>query len=197
MDKKTIQAEPAEKTKSYTLEDLEKKWEANKRYDKAHPTRTAIKSVYYFFRYRIWGILDDAKYSVKWGFQRMFRGFDDPSVFSYWHENAKITVKALKSLKKTKSGYPCILLNKKEEKRAELTWDKNCPELDRLYRKRWNDIMDKMIVGWESIIKEDDVHLKTNGKYDHPRSEIKRKQLRQKFDEGMKLYVKYYRNLWD
>ena len=69
-------------------------------------------------------------------------------------------------------------------------WDVN-------YNKRWNDILDKMIKGWEAILKEDNVFLKTKEKYDHTKSEIKRKELLKIFNDGMILYTRWYRSLWD
>ena len=118
-------------------------------------------------------------------------------VWSYWSENARLNIKILKHFKKIKCGYPIILLDKKEEKKWNLRWDKDSKKLDVNYNKRWNDILDKMIKGWEAILKEDDVFLKTKEKYDHKKSEIRRKELQKVFNDGMILYTKCYRNLWD
>ena len=185
------------KKKEVSIDSWEKKFRAKKRWNKKHPIQAWFKNVGWFFRYRIWGILDDWRYEIKWGFQRMFRGYDDPHVWNFWAYNAELNIKVLKKLKKIKTGYPIILINKQEEKEWKLNWNKDGHALNKKYNKRWNDYMDTMIKGWEAIFKEDEVHLKTNGKYDHIKSEKKRKELFKLFEEGMKLYTKHYRGLWD
>ena len=189
--------EVEEKQNGFSLEDLKKKWAAEKRWNKKHPILANIKYAWWKVRYGIWITLDDMKYTIKWGFQRMFRGYDDPMVWSYWSENAKLNIKIIKHLRKIHCGYPIILLNKKEEKQWNLRWNKDSKKLDINYNKRWNDILDKMIKGWEAVLKEDDVFLKTKEKYDHAKSEIKRKELLKIFNDGMTLYTKFYRSLWD
>ena len=171
-------------SKGFSLEDLQKKWAAEERFDKKHPVRTKIKNIYYFFRYTIIRKIDDWKYDVKWGCQRMFRDYDDPYVWNYYSENAKLAIKVLTHLKKHKHGFPGILLTKKKISQSE-------------GEKQWNDILDKMIKGWQALLKEDNVFYKTNGTYDRVKSDKKRKELLKIWERGMLLYVKYYQNLWD
>ena len=189
---------PKKKIKTVmTLKELNKIWKAQEKWEKKHPILMSFKTFYYFFSYRLWQIFNKYKYDIKWGCQRMFRSYDDPMVFNYWNAMARLNVKLLKHLKRTKSGYPIILLNKKEEKEWKLYWDTDKKQPYINCKKNWEEIMNRMILGWESILKEDMVHIKTKGKYDRVKSEIEKKRLLKLFEKGMISYIKWYRCLWD
>lgn len=194
---KQLGIEPDKKGSLVSSDDFFKKLQAKEKWYSKRPIRRFFKDAWWWIRYGILNKISDIKCSIKWGFQRMFRGYDDPMVWGYWHENAKLNVTLLKRLKETKIGYPIILLDKQEEKKFGKSWGKHDKSLHKMYEKRWDETMDKIIAGWQAIIDEDDVFLKTNGKYDHAKSDIKRKKLMKAFEEGMTLYTKHYRGLWD
>lgn len=171
-----------------SIEEYNEKCKQRDEYDAVHPIRTVFKEIRIFFRCRIWHILDDWKYKIKWGFQRMFRGYDDPFVWSHYYWNSVYTIAALKELKRTHIGHPAIL-TEENDLHDDQSVEKNS--------KRWDDLLDQMIAGFEAILEEDEVHIETEGKYDHEKSEIKRKELHDIFEKGMTLYMKYYRHLWD
>lgn len=172
-----------------TLDELTEKWEADKQWDLKNPVRSNFKQAWYFIIYRIPARLTDLRYEIKWGFQRMFRGYDDSLVWGYWYENAKLNVKVLKQLKKIKHGVPYTL----EETTSDISHDE---EFER-QEKAWDIVMDKMINAWQAIIDEDDVHIKTDGKYDVEKSHVEREHIMKIFTEGMSEYTIWYRSLWD
>ena len=175
--------------RGYTLDELEQKWEADKQWDKDHAFQAGIISIYDFFRYRLPGHLDDAYYSCKYAWQRVFRGYDDRMIFSYCHENAEQTLQILKWFRHNRMGSPLVKGD---------NWDKQKEEFTTDIHEDWNVVLDKMIAGFEAVIAEDDVHLKdADGKYDHAASNIERERLNKIWEEGRALFIKHYRGLWD
>ncbi len=143
--------------------------------------------------YRIPGRINDARYSVKWGFQRMFRGHDDPMVWGYQFNNAEQTLTVLKKLQEIKHGSPGT---DDPDNVLKTKGDINC--VDDSYHERWEEALALMIDGWQAMIDMDDVHIKDKkGKYD-PKATIKElKRLEKVWNKGMTLYVANYRGLWD
>lgn len=138
-------------------------------------------------------------YEVKWGFQRMFRGFDDRWYWSYYSMNAEQTLKVLKWLQKNKHGAPFttdpdgVIPIKDEDTLTENKFDVN-----KNHFHRWNKALGLMVAGFEALIKEEDVHiLGPDGKYDHAASQKERDRLHEKWEKGAKLFIANYRGLWD
>ena len=103
--------------------------------------------------------------------QRFHRGWADEDVWSMDHSLAQIIVPMLKELRENNVGYPHGLTEKK-----------------------WEDILDKMIVGFQSVLDENEVWIKKLTNDQHKKileTEHKKQQ------EGLKLFARYYRNLWD
>lgn len=175
-----------------TLEELDQKWKERDAWYAAHPAAKFFNDIWSFLRYRLPTILNDAYHEVRYAWQRVFTGHDDVMKFAFCHQNAAQTVAVLKWMRSHKHGFPIILLDDNEEYDWESSKD------DEKYYKRWNDILDKMIAGFEALIAEDEVFIvDANGKYDHAASEIERKRLLAIWEEGAALFIKYYRNLWD
>ena len=170
------------------LDEIEKKIEDREKYYEDHPVQEFFRNLYLFFRYRIYHIFEDIWYSIKWGFQRMFRGYDDQMLWGYPHQNARYTLAILKWLQKNKHGYPII-------DEADILPNHDIhPDAQR----KWNIALGKMARGFEAFIKEDEVFIRdANGKYDHETSEIERKRLRKIWEEGSAIYIKHYGCLWD
>ena len=165
--------------------EIRKKWEID------NPIQATLQAFLNFFRYRIPTIIDDAKWEVIWGFQRMFQGYDDRYLWSHCSENARLTLIALKWLKKNKLGYPVAVVTKRDK----YDWESNSH--DKIYQKRWKQSLDKMIKGFEAKLAEDDVHIEVKGKYSHSKTMKKIKDLRKKWDIGSREYAKYYGCLWE
>ena len=129
-----------------------------------------------YFPWRLGFKIKNLYYQVKYGFQRMFRGYDDTEVF-----NADLTfidryLKILKDFRKNHYGYPLSITN-----------------------EQWDDILDEMIKHL-SLMTEDNV--KTELKKGMPDSfkpdykTVSEIMDRHK-DEFFKLFSKWFYNLWD
>lgn len=101
------------------------------------------------------------KRSIKYWFQRRFRGFSDDKTWSLDHTVAEFTLPRLKRFKEVQNGYP-----------ADLT------------EEQWDDIIDKMILAFENVIKEFN--------FDEEDGIKEAKEI----EEGMILFGKYFRQLW-
>jgi hypothetical protein len=122
------------------------------------------------WRYSIPRWFNEMYYEIKYGFQRMFRGYDDKMLWGTYYEISKIMIEVLKWNKEHKQGYGYI---------EELGIDASIEDLE----KKWNEIYDRMIVGFKIII--DDERL-----IPLPEDEAKIK-------DALELFAKYFRNLWD
>lgn len=99
------------------------------------------------------------KQNIKFFEQRRTRGWDDSDTWNLDTTFAMFIIPRLKRLKELTNGYP-----------SDLTW------------KKWHNILDKMIVGFEVMTKESFFHYTEND--------------RKKADLAMKLFSKHYRSLW-
>lgn len=173
------------KEKGLPYEDFMKKIEEKAKWIKNHPFLSAPESISDFFRYTIPVSLNDAKHEIKWAWQRVFKGYDDPSVWSHHSVMAKTTTKILRELAENKVGCPMDLYDSKKKK-------------DECHK--WKNILIEMAEGFEAATAIDNMDYFTegvSGKYDKKESDKKRKILEKKFDKGMKLYHDHYFSLWD
>jgi len=129
------------------------------------------------------------------------------------HTLAIIIVPMLKQLKETKHGAPnvdCIDVPMKlQPTQLEVVRYREEGETDKNFFKRWDYVMDEMIWAFEQIVDDNN----EDQFYDH--SEVddnadinqRVKQLKvdregleahnKRIENGLKLFGKYYRNLWD
>lgn len=129
-----------------------------------------------YFPWRLGFKIKNLYYQVKYGFQRMFRGYDDTEVF-----NADLTfidryLKILKDFSKNHYGYPLGITN-----------------------EQWDDILDEMIKHL-SLMTEDNV--KTELKKGMPDSfepdyKTVNEIMDRHKDEFFKLFSKWFYSLWD
>jgi len=134
--------------------------------------------------------------------QRADNNFSTRDIWNFAWSNAEAQIKALTALRDMAHGYP-----------AELATDEPLPDgsVDHSGMDRWREILDKMIDGWQSLSDEDELTIRP---YDEsktflenvnaPISDEQREAYRvavdacrQRFTEGIELYVRYYRSLWD
>jgi len=122
--------------------------------------------------YSIPRFFSNIKSQIKWAWQRVFRGYDDRW---YWsldgHLNWIIPI-CVRKMKKG-MGCPSSLYNKKN-KRDEC--------------KEWHKILEKIAQGFEANEKIFSKYLWKGKRFE---------KLDKKYKDGMKLFVKYFDNLWD
>lgn len=161
--------------KTYTFEDMQKKWDAHNAWRKNHKVFALAEDVFDFFRYRIPFVLSEAKHEVIYAWDRVFKGYDSKMVWSLYSEHSKMMVAVLTELRNNHHGSP---MPDKEEEGVDI-------------HKLWESQLDEMIAGFQAVL--DIEELEWGDAFDKK----KQKELTTKFEHGMKLFTKYYRNLWD
>jgi hypothetical protein len=153
------------------LEQKKKKEE----WEKNHKILSFFESCYWFLRYGIKNRVCDGWREVKWGFQRMFRGYDDTA---YWSLHSYITDIALPVLEwMKKNGHTISIV----EGHVTDTFAEK--------EKAWYDTLDKMIKSFQ-LLKDDDIDCEVhNREWYHEKD--------RQIQEGLELFAKYYRTLWD
>ncbi len=119
-------------------------------------------------------MLRDFRYEVKYAWQRVFRGWDDPAWYSFYSEHSRRTIETLTYLKKNHNGHPGQMSGSEE----------------------WVAILDKMIDGFMAAdsISRMEYH---DGAHTHEEREAKREAMQKRFENGMVLFTEYYFHLWD
>ncbi len=179
-----------------TLSEMKAEWAAEDEWRKEHYVQAFFIETFEFFRYTIPRHYEEAVTSVKYGLQRMFRGYDDYDVWSHYSANAERTIKVLKRLRETKVGAPHTI---------DLDGVLTIPDIpstsegvDSTWFDRWDEAIGMMIEGFEALLAEDDVRIEdANGDYDHEASQKERDRLWEIWLRGAKLYIANYRGLWD
>lgn len=126
--------------------------------------------------YRAGRIIRDTYWNIRYGFQRMFKGYDSVDIFDTFAKFIERYTKILTELKKCRCSYPCDM--------TEEEWDNIIDEM--LYHLHYMDeeniieeleksIPEGWIPSWETTGKIMDEH-------------------KEKFFE---LFSKYFYNLWD
>ncbi len=118
---------------------------------------------------------------IKWLYQRARRGYAEEDTWSLDGYLSSWLPEALRELKERNIGYPAGLTDKK-----------------------WKETLEKMAEGFEAHRKICEIYKFNEGIYrteDDSGYKLWKKEVRdpleKQFDEGMKLFVKYYFNLWD
>ena len=129
-----------------------------------------------YFPWRLGFKIKNLYYQVKYGFQRMFRGYDDTEVFNMDMTFIDRYLKILKDFRKNHYGYPLGITN-----------------------EQWDDILDEMIKHL-SLMNEDNViaELK-NGMPDsfEPNYKTVNEIQNKHKDEFFKLFSEWFYSLWD
>ena len=129
-----------------------------------------------YFPWRLGFKIKNLYYQVKYGFQRMFRGYDDTEVFNMDMTFIDRYLKILKDFRKNHCGYPPSITN-----------------------EQWDDILDEMIKHL-SLMTED--NIETELKKGMPNSfepdyKTVNEIIDRHKDEFFKLFSKWFYNLWD
>lgn len=169
----------------------------------------AIQNWWEFSRLRDW------IYEVKYFFQRLFRGYSDPEVFGCYSYLAKFIYPRIKAfVESDKHGTPVIMFS--DPQKIEHS-DEEYKEAE----KNWQEVLNKILFAFEWIL-YDDLNLSKKemkafeekyGDIHEEKEEYKREnsffkddfyfntklyeELNEKCQEGLELFGKYFRNLWD
>ena len=144
--------------------------------------QTTQDKIEMFFR-RLYSKVYNGYWSVKYFFQRLFRGYDNVDIFAFDTRLATIIVKRLKEFRKIVSHVPHEMIEK-----CGYTSDMNRDEFE-IVLAEWKKELDKMIHAFE-LTANDDWNFKCNCEGQADVLELKRQR-------GIKLFAKYYDNLWD
>lgn len=107
-------------------------------------------------------------FELKWAWQRVRRGYDDPALFGLNHALATLTVAGVRYMRETKHGYP-----------GEFS-----PEFGGGGWEVWDDILARMEEGFQAWLDEDGWF--TNNTI-----------AEEKFHDAMDLYATWFSALWD
>ena len=141
----------------------EKEFEIN------HKVLYFLRELYYDCTYRLWSKITDMKYEVKWAWQRVFRGYDDTAYWGLYSYTTDIILPVLKDYRGGgKVGVPAMICREKESLEKS--------------QERWKNILDKMILSFTHIKKDE---LNQDSKVE------------KEIQDGLKLFAKYFRTLWD
>lgn len=121
----------------------------------------------YDIYYRTYWKLEVVFTSIKYAYQRVVRGYDDTAKWDLSTYLTSITIPVLKDMIDNASGHP-----------HELT------------EQKWKDILSEIIAGFELMDKEwddleEDDYIKNY------------KKNNKQIEKSLKLFAKWYRNLWD
>jgi hypothetical protein len=142
---------------------------------------TGFWRFHYSLKYSLthpWIWLREFYWSLKYAWQRAFRGWDDTVIWGIDYYLAEYIPIWLKALKETKRGTPAACFND-----DELQGDAITPEAEERAIKHWNEILDKIIAGFEAAYQMEE--------WKHT------DDLQAQFDEGFKLFHEYFFSLWD
>lgn len=142
-----------------------------------------LNTIKYYLFYSWWNILTDLKYKVPNYFERAYYGVGHADVWDFDCYLTSVIIRGLKQLKKYKHGFPIEICEKyKNQSLAPGV-------IDLLAEKEWNEILDKIIYGFEctKLILNDygELNNETRMIYEQSRQ------------EGFDLFKEYYFDLWD
>lgn len=129
--------------------------------------------------YKISFKLEDMKLAVKFGLQRMFRGYDDTAEWSLCSYLTEIALPVLKKYRKSCLGLP---------------YNKDTKDFHT--EEEWNARLDRMIVAFDLVLKEDNDDFITIP-FDNDEFIKQQEKRRVKIDAGLKEFSDYFQNLWN
>ena len=148
-------------------------------------------------RYLIPRKLSDWKHEIKWAWQRVFKGYDDQTIWSMHSSISDYFPKMIRELKNEVHGYPSDPFNKEKQEIKSI--------------KDWKNVLEKIAIGFDAARKIDGHEYIKEVKLKKPRKDMFGKdsyighkidkkhydKLYKEFEEGIELFKKYYFSLWD
>lgn len=123
--------------------------------------------------------------------QTIFRGWNDAELWDLSVTFSKYILPRLRRYRKMeKHGYPTMVIVKKDIKGCS---DKK----DLYYERKWDIILDKMIIAFGLILREEGSHSDNVDGCWFENWQKAEEIRRDKIKEGLELFVKYYQCLWD
>jgi hypothetical protein len=173
-----------------SLEDFKKEMEEHEKnykwkiFDKWFPNGIAQYRAFYALTHP-WLIVGFCLREVKYAWQRVF-SFDERIVWSIDYYLAEMIPLWLKRLKENKIGTPYEMYDQSDWNPEKSQYVDGA---DEKAREKWDITLGQMIEGFEAYKKISDESLwERNPEY---------AGLKEKFDNGMQLFVKHFGNLWD
>ena len=131
-----------------------------------------------------WVAIEFIYQEISWAWQRVFKGFDERIIWSIdWYLAEKIPL-WIKCLKETKRGAPFSMFTDEQLSHPEGISD----EATDVAHIKWDIVLDKIILGFESYIKLQDVYDIHSDEY---------KQLDKNYEIGFDLFKEHFSDLWD
>lgn len=138
---------------------------------------------------------------LKWWIQRRRRGFDDRELWSLDYTFAEFAAPRLRELAKRIHGCPTDLVKNDDVDKACMTWQRHINMMARAF---------ELIVLDNDDIDYSDVKMVEVGKtkfgtkikivVDEEKDKLRKrveKERQEEMDEGLELFHKFFRNLWD
>jgi hypothetical protein len=184
---------------NYNYIDIVKKnIEEREAWEKNHPVQAFLSDAFDFVFYGIPRYTHEIFLSCKYGFQRMFRGYDDYDVWEYWSANAERTIKILKRFRETKVGCPHTINDPDGVLAVTRKTDEGGNDDVTFLFQKWDEALGFMIEGFEALLAADDVFIRDeHGEYDREKSEEENARLMAIWERGAKLYIANMTGLWD
>lgn len=129
-----------------------------------------------------WKIIDYGWYEVRYAWDRVFKGYDCRVAWSIDHYLNKMIPLWVEEIREY-SGIPMQIF--RSDDYDEKGYVKK--EAEERAKKEWNEILNKIIAGFQANQKMMDIMIKTKEEY---------KEQEKIWQEGMQLFIKYYNSLW-
>jgi hypothetical protein len=189
--------------KGITIENLRAQWAEEERLENEfkekwgsfmHWTKYKLP---WWVRYGLWFKLGEGKRSIIYAYQRVHRGYDDRMVWGFNTYAIEQMLEILKWHRENRMGSPYVTDEANVLKTKEKTTKKD-PYDDKNVHKRYDEALDIMIEGFQSLLDIDEVHIEDKtGEYDHKASQKERDRLWAKWQKGAKLFVDNINGIWD
>jgi hypothetical protein len=140
-------------------------------------------------------IITDAPKEIKWTVQRILRGYSSCDIWNLFDVIAKKTLPMLIAFREMdRHGTPTCMWDNVED---------STEEEDKAAKEKWKEILDKMIYAFTFVVHEDNekyreflgIELKEGSTWRHKEGSYEAAY--KKYEEGMNLFAKYFRSLWD
>ena len=163
----------------------------------------------------LWKTLRNVYFTLKYAYQRLTRGWDDRAAWSidWWLDDKMPDI--LRKLKKDTHGIPVSVFPTEPQYINE--YGDPTDEAEAIAKQRWDDILDKIIAGFEASRRiTDGLYEEELGEYPlHQPKNVTKEEWKQAvnkrflasrtleerdekiFKEGMALFVEHYWSLWD
>jgi len=132
-----------------------------------------------------WIAIEFVSQEIRWAWQRVFKGFDERIIWSIdWYLAEKIPL-WVQRLKETKHGTPYSMFTDQQLSNPEGISN----EATDMAREKWNIVLDKIILGFESYhkIQEESLYEK----------DPEFSELNKNYEVGFDLFKEHFKSLWD